>query len=268
MAKLNLTDALRAEYNQLFETCTINAARQKEVEKLVGSLAANQGRYEAAGKPLGIPWFFVAVTHNMESSQSFKKHLHNGDPLTARTKQIPKNRPSKGSPPFTWEESAADALSMHSLDKWKDWSVAGTLYQLEIYNGIGYRLYHPHVKTPYLWSFTNHYKSGKYVADGTWSESAVSQQCGAAALLRRMIEKKLIGFSDEKLPPLNKAPLVVAYAAKKPTNPEVIAKATELQKWLTTHTGIFLKPDGWPGKNTSDAYKIVTGKYLPGDPRA
>jgi lysozyme family protein len=42
---------------------------------------------------LGIPWGFVAVIHNMEASLDFTKHLHNGDPLTSKTVQVPVARP-------------------------------------------------------------------------------------------------------------------------------------------------------------------------------
>src|SRR5206468_849198 len=110
--------------------------------------------------------------------------------------QVPAGRPKTGNPPFGWEESAGDALSMKGLSPQTDWSLAGTLYQLERYNGWGYRLFHPYVLSPYLWSFSNHYKSGKYVADGTWSDTAVSKQCGAVALLRRMAEHGQIEFID------------------------------------------------------------------------
>ena len=123
----------------------------------------------------------------MESSQSFHKHLHNGDPLTARTVQQPPGRPKNGSPPFTWEQSAADALQLKRLGADTDWSLAGTLYQLERYNGFGYRLYHPGTPSPYLWSFTTAYVSGKYASDGKWSDALVSRQCGGMALLRAML---------------------------------------------------------------------------------
>jgi len=79
----------------------------------------------------------------------------------------------------------------------KDWSLPALLYTLESYNGMGYRLYHPHVPSPYLWSFTNHYVSGKYTHDGRWSDIAISQQCGCAAVLRRMAEHDLIEFTDQ-----------------------------------------------------------------------
>lgn len=267
MATVKLTDALRAEYVDLFTTCSVRPERTEATEKLVNSLEANRPRYEAVQSKTGVPWHFIAAIHNMESSQSFKGHLHNGDPLTARTKQIPPGRPLSGSPPFTWEVSAEDALGMHGVGTSTDWTLSGTLYQLERYNGFGYRTYHPQVKSPYLWSFSNHYTSGKYVADGTWSDTAKSAQCGAALLLRRMAERKLYSFPDQPLPAKSGQPLVVAYRTTKPKNPVDVAAATKLQQWLTTHDGIFVKADGIPGQKTSDAYKIVTGRYLPGDPR-
>ena len=66
----------------------------------------------------------------------------------------------------------------------------GTLFQLEGYNGFGYRDHHPTVPSPYLWSFSNHYTRGKYVADGRFSPTAVSQQCGAAVLLKRLAGRR------------------------------------------------------------------------------
>ncbi len=97
----------------------------------------------------------------MEASQNFTRHLHNGDPLTARTRQVPAGRPRTGNPPFTWEASATDALTLDGFNSWTDWTVAGALFKLERFNGSGYRLYHPQVKSPYLWSFSNHYTEGQ-----------------------------------------------------------------------------------------------------------
>lgn len=262
MAKIPLTPALRAEYGKLFETCVAKAERQTQIDALAAKLIANRSRYEAVGKRLGIPWAFIAVTHNMESTQNFSKHLHNGDPLTARTRQVPAGRPKTGSPPFTWEESAADALTMKGLGSGTDWSLAGMLYQLEAYNGWGYRRFHPHVLTPYLWSFSNHYRRGKYVADGTWSDTAVSAQCGAAVILRRMAEKKAFSFSDQPEPKDKADLLVVAFS-----NSARSEAALKLQTWLNSHAGIFVKLDGVPGRNTSDAFRAVTGRFLPGDPQ-
>jgi len=54
---------------------------------------------------------------------------------------------------------------------------------------------------------------------------------------------------------------------QKSTDPSVLERVKELQNWLNTFPGIFVKPDGIPGFMTSDAYKKVTGSFLPGDPR-
>jgi lysozyme family protein len=268
MAGVSFTPALQAEYLDLFTQCVVLPGKAAKVDGLVDQLTSNRERYEAVGSGLDIPWFFIGVIHNMESSQSFKGHLHNGDPLTARTVQVPAGRPKMGDPPFTWEESATDALTMHGLDHMKDQSLPRLLYELESYNGWGYRLYHPHVKSPYLWSFSNQYTSGKYVADGTWSDAAGSQQCGAAVLLRRMAERKIIAFDDQPAPKLKDGPLVVGYSMKLSKDGDEVAAAKALQSWLNTHDGIWVKVDGIPGSGTSDAYRLVTGRYLPGDPRA
>lgn len=267
MAGLVLNDGLRQEYEKLFESCSVRPQHQAEIDAAVKKMIANKARYAALSATSGVPWPLIAVLHELECSQGFNKHLHNGDPLSAKTVQVPKGRPP-GNPPWTWEVSATDALTIEGWTKWKDWSVAGTLFKLESYNGTGYRLYHPSVKSPYLWSYSNHYIAGKYKADGVFSSTLVSKQPGTAALLRRLAEKGEASFSDQPVPPANTPPLVVAYMKKKPSDPDLLAKAIVLQSWLTTHSGVFVKADGWAGENTSNAYKLVTGHYLPGDPRS
>lgn len=267
MPGVPFSPALRQQYEDLFNTCLIRPQRAQAVETIITRLQDNSARYRSVGTTLGIPWFFVAVIHNMEASLNFNKHLHNGDPLTRRTVQVPAGRPKTGNPPFTWEQSANDALAMRGVGAQTEWSLAGVLYQLEGYNGWGYRRHHPQVLSPYLWGFSTHYTSGKYVADGTWSDTAVSQQCGSAVLLRRMSEHNQIEFTDQPAPAPNTPPLVVNYAKKKPQNPDTIRRAEELQRWLNTFPGVFVKVDGHAGDRTSEAYKKVTGSFLPGDPR-
>ena len=267
MPKVNLTNGMRDEYQRLFDCCQVRSNKTAMIERTVEVLVREQVRYEAAAAPLGVPWFFVAVIHNLEASLRFDRHLHNGDSLTARTVHVPAGRPVAGDPPFTWEESATDALRFRRLDAWHDWSVPGTLYQLEGYNGWGYRLYHSHVLSPYLWGFSNHYTSGKYVADGRWSDTAVSRQCGAAVLLRRMVELGRIQIGEEFAP----SPTVVVPRADLPAlrySTKRIAYADKLQEFLNQFPDIYLKVDGKPGQKTSDAFKAVSGQYLTGDPRA
>lgn len=179
-----LTKAQRQNYNLLYQSLLIRPARRKAIDQMVRRITATKARYQKVAKSLGMPWYVVGIIHSLEAGGDFTKHLHNGDPLTARTTHVPAGRPKKGKPPFTWEASAIDALDR--FRSWKDWTVPGALYQLEGYNGFGYRDHHPNVPSPYLWSFSNHYTKGKYVADGRFSANAVSQQVGAAVLLKRL----------------------------------------------------------------------------------
>lgn len=195
MAGIPYTPNLREEYRRLFDTCTIRPERRAQVRDVASKLEANQARYSAVAQRVGAPWYFVAIVHSLEAGRDFGRHLHNGDPLTARTTSVPKGRPEQGNPPFTWEESAADALSR--LRDWRDWDIPGLLYKLEEYNGWGYRLHHPEVRSPYLWSSSNHYAAGKYVKDGKFSPTAVSEQCGGAGLLRWWVESGRLGPSDD-----------------------------------------------------------------------
>lgn len=199
----SLTPALRQHYDELFTKCQVRGERLGAVDGVVDRAVALRARYEAVGGSLGCPWYVVAVVHSLEGGLRFDRHLHNGDPLTARTVRVPAGRPHVGEPPFTWEESARDALRLKGFHRWADWSLPGLLFKLEQYNGWGYRLHHPEVPTPYLWSFTTHYSKGKYVADGRFDPNAVSQQCGAVALLRRIAERSIarVGSPGPASPP-------------------------------------------------------------------
>lgn len=261
---MKLTERLRSDYRRLFDTCIIRENRTAEVESIIGAMVSNLGRYQQVADVVEIPWFIIAVIHLMEASLRFDRHLHNGDPLTERTTQVPSGRPRTGTPPFTWEESALDALRLERMDRWSDWRVMGTLYKLEGYNGWGYRKWHPEVLSPYLWSGSNHYTRGKYVADGTFSNTAVSRQMGAAVILRRMAEKNLAVFDPKPETPFSETSMPFLRYAPREKNTHVNA----LQAFLNTLPGIYVKVDGYAGDKTSDAFKRATGYYLHGDSRS
>ena len=146
-----------------------------------------------------------------------------------------------------------------------DWSLPHLLYKMEGYNGWGYRLYHPYCLSPYLWSFTNHYTSGKYVSDGRWSDTAKSRQCGGAAIIKRMEELEIITLKRSfKIPEViipEKGPKFF-YSLKTEDG------VKKLQRFLNGFPDISLRVDGIPGPRTSAAFKKLFGLYLKGDPRA
>lgn len=184
------TQGLSSEYAELFGSSTVRPEKKTEINNVVSKIVSAWGRYQSVGKAVGCPAHLVALIHTMECGLSFDRHLHNGDPLTSRTTHVPAGRPTKGKPPFSWEESAVDALTEHGIGAWSDWSVPGLCYILERYNGFGYRNNHPDVKSPYLWSYTTAYTSGKYVADGSFDRNAVSKQPGAIAIFKTLIQLK------------------------------------------------------------------------------
>jgi lysozyme family protein len=191
---LTFNDQLQNDYVSLFKCCEIKPQKEAEANEAINKILANQARYEAVADTIGMPWPVISAIHYMESTLNFKCHLHNGDPLTARTVQVPAGRPLHSKPPFTWEESAEDALTLQEFDKWTDWSVAGICYKLERFNGTGYRQHK--INSPYLWGSSNNYRCGKYVKDGVFSSSAVSGQIGAVVLLKMMVEKGIVEIVD------------------------------------------------------------------------
>ncbi len=175
--------SLKAEYGRMFRTLSVRPQFADSANWHLEMMQRSRDRYARVEAVTGVPWFFIAVTHGLEASFNFRAHLHNGDfPLSARTRQVPAGRPTQWLPPSDWESSAKDALRLLGYTGQKDWSLERTLYRLEAYNGLGYRS--QGVPTPYLWSFSNHYERGKFVADGKFSHTARSQQCGAAVMLK------------------------------------------------------------------------------------
>lgn len=258
-------NALRTEYDDLLKTCEIKANRLSEVQSICDKIVKNQRRYTSIGDENDVPWFMVAVIHSLEGDLNFETHLHNGDSLKRRTVNEPTGRPPGHPPPFTFEESAKDALAFDRMNVNLEPSFAGICFKLEGFNGFGSRFRGIH--TPYLWSFSNHYIAGKFVSDGHFDPTAVSKQCGGAVILRRLLEMKAISFEEHAAPAPKDDPLIV-FSNKKPADPEMLQRVIQFQRMLNTQPGIFLVPDGAPGKRTSNAVKFLFGHFLKGDPRS
>jgi len=177
------------DYRKLFETCVIKEANRSELSWYVSKIvdATRRKSYAAVEEETCVPWYFTAIIHGMECSFDMTSHLHNGDSLKAKTKQVPAGRPNPWLPPSDWVSSASDALRYDKLDEKADWDLAHMLYRWETYNGWRSRLLYK-INTPYLWSFSNHYTKGKFVADNVWDANAVSKQCGAAVMLKALVE--------------------------------------------------------------------------------
>ena len=152
---------------------------------LIDLLKESRYRFEAVEDVTFVPWQVIAFITLREagvewgSKPDFKwdRCLHNGDRWDRETTHVP-----KGLGPWrSWEASAADAMNRRRRPE--SWSPINTLWFLEQYNGLGYRKYHSHVKSPYIWGKSNRYTKGGYAADGKWSDNYVNKQIGAVAFL-------------------------------------------------------------------------------------
>jgi lysozyme family protein len=162
-----------------------------------------KAHYQSVSAKTGVPWAFIAVAHERESGQNFAGSLAQGDPWNQVSTHVPKNR----GPFRSWEEAAVDALvncapfAARNLD----WSVGGTLTMLEQYNGLGYAT--RGLPSPYIWSGTDQYRSGKFVADHVFDPNAVDQQLGCAGLLMAMmVLDPTITFTGAMIAPIKPVP--------------------------------------------------------------
>ncbi|MCK1383133.1 hypothetical protein [Bradyrhizobium sp. 21] len=180
--------AIQSEAEQLFDQAIIDPKRLSDLEKVVERIKANQERYRVIETKTGVPWYVVALVHG-DANFDFSRHL-NGDPLSARTVTVPKGRPVQGDPPFSWEDSTIDFIT---LLRWQsvDWSgVGAVLYRLETFNGLGYRS--RNVRSPYVWGCTNLYVSGKFGPDATFDPNLKDPRCGTGALLKVLVQSKIV----------------------------------------------------------------------------
>lgn len=165
-----------------------DALSKKKLMLYSSKILANIKRYQFIQKETGVPWQLVAGIHGLEASFRFDACFANGDPLNKVTTHVPKGR----GPFLTWEASAIDELQRHHTDAIHHWTIPLCLQFGERWNGLGHLRKHPDVNTPYLWSFTNLYTKGKYVADGKYDPNAVSKQVGVAALFLHLKQSNLL----------------------------------------------------------------------------
>ena len=229
---------IKDDYAEQWELMEIEPGKIQVLDTIARRLIAKKPTYQKVENQLGVPWFFIAVLHNRESSANFAGVLHNGEHIIGtgrKTRLVPAGR----GPFDTWEAAAIDALTLKGLHRITDWSIERVCYEGERFNGWGYR--NKGVPSAYLWSFSNIYKGGKYVADHVWSSTAKDQQAGIMPLLKRMmVLDPSIGFGKPSAPkPKPEAPPVAVPPPDiEPTeeDPKTIGKSKTIWSVIT---GIF-----------------------------
>ena len=154
-----------------------------------------------------VPWWFIAVVSEREygGPPRWDRQLGQGDPLHEVSRHVP-----SGMGPYlihdgdttpgndSWTRCCVDVLvnSAPYAAHWTDWTAGGVLTLWEEYNGLGYAA--RGVPSAYVWSGTDQYVSGKYIADHVYRASAIDVQEGCAPILAMMMAlDPSIKFSDE-----------------------------------------------------------------------
>lgn len=182
---LNFAD-LRSGYAVDWARMVVDVGRTGDVDRAARRILSVRRRFETVAAATGVPWFVIGLLLLRESDLDFGTHLHNGDSLKRRTTHVPAGRPKQPDPPYSWEESAIDALRYDGLTKIADWTLERVCFQAEAYNGFGPRGHGR--RSGYLWAGCNVYDGGKYVEDGVWDPDHRDTQLGVLPVLHRLAE--------------------------------------------------------------------------------
>lgn len=147
-----------------------------------------KARYLEISAKTNVPWFIIAVIHEREAGgpPRWGCSIAQGDPLIRPSVNEPKGRgPFFG--PDAFLRGALDALCdcPPFTARWTDWTIGGALTLLEEYNGLGYAA--RGVPSAYVWSGTDQYDKGKFVADHDYRPNVRDVQEGVAPILARMM---------------------------------------------------------------------------------
>ena len=134
----------------------------------------NKGTYEEIANQTGVPPELIAAIHYRESGCNFETYLHNGQSLGKPITIVTKGRIFND---FT--EAAIDALNSEQKNKGISLSEEDSIEMMmlfaELYNGTGYTDYR-NTASPYVYSGTDVYISGKYASDGEYDPELVDKQ--------------------------------------------------------------------------------------------
>lgn len=167
-------EELEAGYTKLWAGMLVKANGAVIAQAVAHKLEKIKDYYQGTS----VPWQFLAAIHHREADNNLKTQLLNGEHWDKKTTLVPKGL----GPWSSFQEALKFAVTQDGLDQISEWSIERLLYQAEKWNGFGYR--RRGINSPYVWSYTNQYHGGKYVADGKFDPAAWDQQIGVAALFK------------------------------------------------------------------------------------
>lgn len=166
-------------------TTTLTNAQKSELSEIKSIYNQNKSRYENISHKIKqktgveVPPELIAAIHYRESNCNFNTYLHNGEKLGQTTTKVP-----VGIYFDNFEDAAVDAICRVGVDNIKSGNPKSYLEFAERFNGLGYR--NKGVASPYVWSGTDKYKGGMYVADHQYSPTAKDRRCGVAIILNEL----------------------------------------------------------------------------------
>jgi lysozyme family protein len=176
-AELYKTMEILPKYASTLDWYKLRATKQKDLYTRTSAVVENSIK-------LKVPWQVIACLHAMEASFDPTRQILNGEKWSRKTTLVPKGK----GPWSTFETSCIDAFRESHWKGVDFTNIESLLQSVEKYNGIGYIFRCK--ASPYIWSFSNHgLGTGKYIADGKYSSTAVSKQAGFACIL------KVLGYS-------------------------------------------------------------------------
>lgn len=240
---------IKANENR-WQAMHLDAHRIASFDATAKRLAELKPRLVPVALKTGVPWWVIAVILEREAAGRTDRYLGNGQRLDRVTTEVPKGRgPFYGADAF--ERGCYDALidcAPHTA-AWRDWSPGGTLTALEMYNGLGYAARGK--PSPYVFSGTDQYRSGKYVEDGPkgYRPDVVDRQEGCAPIIARMMAADpSIRFKNSLGGPTTGSPSVPP-APPAPADPRGPAKATPPPDfWTFVISGILVLFKALAGK--------------------
>jgi lysozyme family protein len=176
----------------------LTRAQERDMASFYENWEKNKAQYQAVADKTGIPGELIAALHWRESTGNFGTYLHQGDKLGKKAVHVPKDIPIF----HTWAPAAEHALNMKKWlrDKLKidvnTADLAALATYAEYYNGLGYS--YKGKPSPYVWSGTDQYSRGKYVADGRYSSVTKDKQLGVISMVQHIWDQE--AAADVPLP--------------------------------------------------------------------
>lgn len=163
---------------QRYDIARLNPIHEFEIKRAAKVYKDNLNTYKIVESLCQVPRELIFCLHYREANLDFTRQILNGESINQVTIKVPKGL----GPWASWPLSTKSAMNYTKIDQTKRWDLTMILVAAEKHNGLGY--YYKNVPSPYLWSFTDQYQSGKYGSDGNYNPDLLDKQAGVVALLK------------------------------------------------------------------------------------